>query len=52
MSPQTEGEGGRHIAFGAFPISIRVASCLHSILNHWVDFGQTCTDTLLGGGKK
>ena len=51
MSP-TEWEGG-HIAFGADPVGVGVAFCLHScLLNQYVDFDQTCTDTSLGGGKE
>ena len=38
-----------HIAFGAYPVGVRVASCLHYLLNQCVDFDQTSTDTLLGG---
>ena len=50
MSPQWN-LSGVHIAFGADPICVSVASFLHSILNQWVDFDQTSIDTLLGGGK-
>ena len=51
--PLTEGERG-HIAFSADPVGVgvRLAHCLHSLLNQWVDFDQTCTDTLLGGRKE
>ena len=50
--PPTEGEGGR-IAFGADPVGVRVAHCLHSyLLNQWVDFDQTCTTHYWEGGKK
>ena len=50
MSPQLKGRGG-HIAFGAEPVGI--SHCLHSyLLNQWVGFDQTCTDTLLGGRKE
>ena len=50
--PQNEGQAG-HIAFGVDPVDIHIASCLHSyLLNQWVDFDQTCIDTLLGGGKE
>ena len=47
MSPQPK------VAFGAYPVGIRVTSRLHSyLLNQWMDFDRTCTDTLLGGRKK
>ena len=51
MSPQPKGRGD--IAFGADPVGVGVASWLHFyLLNQWVDFDQTCIDTLLGQGKE
>ena len=51
LVPQPKGRGD--VAFGADPVGIHVTSCLQSyLLNQWVDFDQTCTDTLLGGGEK
>ena len=41
-------EGGGHIGFGANPVDVHilVASFTYSLLNQWVDFDQTCIDTL------
>ena len=48
-------EVGGHIAFGVDPVGVgHLRSFLSAfyLLNQWVDFDQTCTDTLLGGGKE
>ena len=43
---------GRHIVFGADPVGVGLASFTRYLLNRWMDFDQTCTDTLLGGRNK
>ena len=51
MSPQSKG-------CGTYCFWCRSWRCLHCslsalcLLNQWVDFDQTCTDTLLGGRKE
>ena len=49
MSPTTEGGGwGEQIGFDVDPVSVGIAKYLYSyLLNQWVDFEQTCIDTLL-----
>ena len=33
-------------------VSIRFFISVHYLLNQWMDFDQTCIDTLLGGGEE
>ena len=50
LPPPSPSVGGTYCSWCG---SLRciVLSALY-LLNEWVDFDQTCTDTLLGGGKK
>ena len=54
-APYREGGGG-YIVFGADPVCIgvdfRFLVSVHYLLNQSMDFDQTCTDTLLGGGEE
>ena len=45
--------GGGDIVFSADPVGVLVgiASCLHYLLNEWMDFGQTYTNLSLDGEK-
>ena len=51
-------EGGGYVVFGATPVGvgfgvgIRFFVSVHYLLNQWMDFDQTCIDTLLGEGKE
>ena len=51
MSLQPKGRGWGHIAFGADPVSVRLASCLHSIswTNKWILTKLAKTYYLEGG---
>ena len=51
LCPPQSG-GGRHIVFGADPVGVHLFISLHYLLNQSMDFDQTCTDTLLGGGEE
>ena len=48
MSPH---HAGGYIVFSADPVDVGVATCLHSLLIEWTDFGQTYMNISLGGGK-
>ena len=45
-------KGGGHIIFGVDPVCIRGASFLCIIFLRFMDFDQTCIDTLLVGGEE
>ena len=57
MSPNREGEGiycfwCRSCWHSGIGVSFNFIVSMHYILNQLLDFDQTCTDTLLGGGEE
>ena len=51
MSRQPKGRGDRLLLVRHSPVGVGFLSA-HCLPNHWVDFDQTGTDTLLGRGKE
>ena len=51
LCPPT-GKVGEYIVFGADPVGVRFFFSLHYLLNQFIDFDQTCKDTLFRGGKE
>ena len=51
MSPQPQRREDILLLERILSASAFLLSALY-LMNQWVDFDQTCTDTLLGGGKK